>query len=131
MRSDNPEDWSNAVHSCRRILQDLADQLFPAQDDRLVESGGKSKTIKMGPDQYINRLMAYAEDNSESERFQDIVGSHLRFLGERLDSIFKAAQKGSHSTIIDKREADRYIAYTYMVVGDILTLRDKGVTQAV
>lgn len=131
MRSDNPEDWSNAVHSCRRILQDLADQLFPAQADRIVESVGKSKTIKMGPDQYINRLMAYAEDNSESERFQDIVGSHLRFLGERLDSIFKAAQKGSHSTIIDKREADRYIAYTYMVVGDILTLRDKGVTQAV
>jgi hypothetical protein len=29
LRSDNPEDWSNAVHSCRRILQDLADSVFP------------------------------------------------------------------------------------------------------
>jgi len=28
LKSDNPEDWSNAVHSCRRILQDLADAVY-------------------------------------------------------------------------------------------------------
>jgi hypothetical protein len=28
--SENPEDWSNAVHSCRRILEELADAVFPA-----------------------------------------------------------------------------------------------------
>jgi len=30
LQSENPEDWANAVHSCRRILQDLADSLYPA-----------------------------------------------------------------------------------------------------
>ena len=32
--SENPEDWANAVHSCRRILVDLADALYPPKDLR-------------------------------------------------------------------------------------------------
>src|ERR1700719_2665948 len=33
LQSENPEDWSNAVHGCRRILQDLADAVFPPTDE--------------------------------------------------------------------------------------------------
>lgn len=122
LTSENPEDWSNAVHSCRRILQDLADAVFPAQADRVVEVSGKKRTIKLGKDNYINRIICFVEDHSSSERFNEIVGSHLDFLGARLDAIFQAAQKGSHGNIVRRDEADRYVVYTYMVVGDILTL---------
>lgn len=123
--SENPENWSNAVHSCRRILQDLADRLFPATDDeRVFEADGKTRKIKLGRDQYINRLMAFIQDSSKSERFEEIVGSHLSFLGERLDSTFRAAQKGSHDTIVSREEADRYVIYTYLIIGDILTLTE-------
>jgi hypothetical protein len=59
LKSDNPEDWANAVHSCRRIFQDLADVLFPATADTIKTVNGKQKTIKLGPDNYINRLVAY------------------------------------------------------------------------
>lgn len=121
--SDNTEDWSNAVHSCRRILQDTADSLYPPREDVQVGEGRSAKTIKLGPDNYINRLIQYVTDNSDSERYEEIVGSHLKYLGERLDSIFKAAQKGSHDEITSQDEADRYVLYTYMVVGDILHLQ--------
>ena len=30
LSSGNSEDWSNAAHSCRRVLQDLADAVFPS-----------------------------------------------------------------------------------------------------
>jgi len=124
LRSENPENWSNAVHSCRRILQDLADAVFPPQsEDRIVKREKKEIAIKLGSDNYINRLICFAEDNSTSKRFKDLVGSHLTFLGDRLDSVFKAAQKGSHDTIISREEADRYVVYTYMIVADILSLR--------
>ncbi|MEA5670213.1 hypothetical protein VA602_02545 [Pseudomonas sp. MH2] len=123
--STNTEDWSNAVHSCRRILQDTADALYPAREDKIVKRGNKDHAIKLGPDNYINRLVAYVEDNSDSERFDEIVGSHMKYLGERLDAIFKAAQKGSHSVISSQDEADRYVIYTYLVVGDILKLREE------
>ena len=39
----------------------------------------------------------------------------------RLDSIFRAVQKGSHA-IVTQEEADRYVVYTYLVTGDILSL---------
>ena len=61
LRSGNPEDWSNAVHGCHRLLQDLADALFPATDDRIKRVEGKDKVIKLGTEQYINRLVAFIE----------------------------------------------------------------------
>ena len=45
LRSENPEDWANAAHSCRRILQDLADALFPPQSEvRTKNVDGKHNT---------------------------------------------------------------------------------------
>jgi serine/threonine protein kinase len=124
LQSKNPEDWSNAVHSCRRILQNLADAVFPPQqDDRFIEIEGKLKRIKLGPNNYINRIMCFIEDNSDSKTYNDIVGSQISFMGDRLDAIFKAAQKGSHSVITSREEADRYVVYTYMLVSDILSLK--------
>jgi hypothetical protein len=123
LRSENPEDWSNAVHSCRRLLQDLADALFPPTNERVVEIKGETRRVKLDKDHYINRIIAFVSDASASRRFQDLVGSHLSFLGDRLDSVFLAAQKGSHSTIVSREEADRYVVYTYLLLGDILSLR--------
>jgi len=120
--SENPEDWSNAVHSCRRILRDLADSLFPPREDKVIKEGKKSKTIKLGQDNYINRLIAFIESKTSSEKFTTIVGSHLHFMGDRLDSIVEASHKGTHHTITTKEEADRYVIYTYLIVGDILSL---------
>lgn len=122
LQSENPEDWSNAVHSCRRILQDLADVIFPPRADKSIEVNGKQKIIKLGQDNYINRLIAFIEERTRSKRFLEIVGSTLGYIGDRLDSVFKAAQKGSHAQIVNKEEADRYVVYTYLLVGDILSL---------
>ena len=118
--SENNEDWSNAVHSCRRILQDLADEIYPARESKELPNG---KKINLGVEQYINRLIAYIEEHSESSRFQEIVGSNISYIGERLDSIFNAVQKGSHKVISTQDEADRYVIYTYLIVGDILRLK--------
>lgn len=123
LRSDNPEDWANAAHSCRRVLQDLADAVFPAQvETRTRKVNGMDRNIGLGAEQYINRLMAFVEDSSDSDCSTEIVGSHLDYIGNRLDALFGAVQKGSHSTVT-KEEADRCVVYTYLLVGDILSLR--------
>ncbi len=124
LRSDNPEDWSNAVHGCRRLLQDLADAVFPAgTEERTAGSSASGKpAVKLGQENYINRLIAFARERSTSGRFADIVGSQLSFLGDRLDAVFRAAQKGSHGDIVSRAEADRYVVYTYLLVGDLLSL---------
>ncbi len=66
LQSENPEDWSNAVHSCRRILQDLADVVFPPQDeDRIRIVSGKEQVVRLGMDNYINRIIAFVEDSTD------------------------------------------------------------------
>ena len=122
LASENPEDWANAVHSCQRVLQDLADAVFPPSDPVTKKVNGKERTITLGKDNYVNRLIAYIESKSTSERFQALVGSHLSFIGDRLDAVFQAAQKGSHREIVSRAEADRYVVYTYLLVGDVLSL---------
>ena len=123
LTSENSKDWSNAVHSCRRILQDTADVIYPAREDKTINlDNGKTKIIKLGVDNYINRIITYVDEQSDSKRFEEIVGSQMKYLGERLDAIFKAAQKGSHNIITSRQKADRYVIYTYLIVGDLLSL---------
>jgi len=129
LKSENPEDWSNAVHSCRRILEDLADAIFPPTDDRIIEVKGKEIQIKLGKPQYINRILTFIADHSDSKNFNKLVGSHLKFIEDRLKSVLKSAQKGSHETIISNGEADRYVIYTYLIVGDILSLIEEDLEQ--
>lgn len=118
LRSDNEEDWANSVHSCRRILKDLADSIYPPSEIDVVTSG---KKIKVGNENYVNRLMLFIESKEGGNSFESIVGSHLKYIGERIDSIYEAANKGTHSSV-QKSEAERYIIYTYIIISDILQL---------
>ena len=119
IQSKNDEDWANAVHTCRRIIKEVADVLYPPSKDPVELPGGKK--IQIGEEQYINRLIQYISSKSDSGSFKGIVGSHLRFIGERLDSVHNAANKGTH-TEVTIEEAERYIIYTYLILGDILSL---------
>jgi hypothetical protein len=118
LRSNNSEDWANAVHSCRRILKDIADELFPPQSEPIMVG---DKPIKVGEEQVINRLIQYVNSKSQSERFKELVGSHLKYIGERLDSVYGAANKGTHAEV-SLDEAERYIIFTYLLIGDLLAL---------
>lgn len=120
MDSDNPEDWANAVHSCRRILLDLADALYPPREDIIGKNG---KPIKLGRDQYINRLVQFISEKEGSETYAEIVGTDLKSIGERIDAIYNASNKGTHSEI-KKDEAARYIIHTYLLISDIIALNN-------
>ena len=122
MDSDNPEDWANAVHSCRRILVDVADALYPPQNEPVVING---KSIKVGSDQYINRLIQFISTKTGSKTFKDVVGSDLSSIGERLDAINNAVCKGTHVEV-SKDEASRYIIHTYLLISDILSFCSTG-----
>lgn len=43
--------------------------------------------------------MQCVNSKSQSERFNELVGSHLKYLGEGLDSIYGAANKGTHAEV--------------------------------
>ncbi|MEB3192530.1 MAG: hypothetical protein VKL42_19470 [Snowella sp.] len=120
INSENPENWSHAVTACRKILQALADELYPPQKGQTIKSN--EKEIKIGQDNYINRLTLYIEGRKQSDTYEKIIGTHLDYIGDRIDSVYKATNKAAHTTIKSKQEAERYIIYTYLLIGDILSL---------
>ena len=121
LNSSNQEDWANAVHSCRRILTDLADALYPPRDEPVIVDG---KPVKVGKDQYINRLVQFIASKAGSKTFADVVGADLSSIGMRLDAIYDAVCKGTHAEIT-KDEASRYIIHTYLLISDIVSLTDQ------
>lgn len=78
----------------------------------------------MGREQYKNRILAFVSEKSSSEKFIQVVGSHINFLADRLESIYESASKGTHATIMSREEAERYVVFTYLLVGDVLSLHD-------
>lgn len=111
--STNPEHWANAAGTCRRLLKAVADELRPpgpAVDGR-----------EMGDGNYINRLVDWIVARSESETATKIITTDLAYLGERLDAADAAGQKGAHASV-DRFDASRFIASTYLILGDVLRL---------
>jgi len=115
--SSNETNWSNTANSCRRLLKDLADILYPPRKYSNKEIQGR----KLTEDAYINRLMQFIKEKANSEKFEMIIGSQLNFIADRLDAIKEFAGKGVHY-ILSKEEAERILIYTYLLIGDILSL---------
>lgn len=122
LKSSNSEDWANAVHSCRRIIKDVADMLYPPSDKE-IEVGNGDK-LKLDDVHYIARLKQYIKEQGKSGKFNQVVGSQLDFIGDRIDSLYRAATKGTHKNKIEKEEAERYVIYTYLLLADILSLQE-------
>jgi len=118
LRSTNEEDWANAVHSCRRVIKDIADFLYPSSSKEIEIPGGK---IKLDDEHFIARLKEYIKQKIDSERFIEIVGSQLDYIGDRIDAIYAASAKGTHAKVTQD-EAERYVIYSYLLLGDILDL---------
>ena len=110
--SDSPEEWSHALTTCRRFLEDLADILYPAREEKV-------KGRAVGKEQYINRLWAFMDDAIESESNKDLAKSHVDYLGGYLEKAHKLSHKGVHTTL-KRIEAIKAVFHTYLVVADIL-----------
>ena len=116
----NPESLHQAATSCRRILKAVADHLYPAAPN-IVDTTGKVREV--GEENYVNRLLAYAEG-----KLPGTVGeawrASLKDLSARLDALFKVGSKGVHAPGIALFEARHCAMQTYLLVGDLLRFED-------
>lgn len=110
--SDKEEEWSQALTTCRRLLEGLADELYPASKEKF---NGRS----VGQGQYVNRLWAFMDGAIQSESNKELAKSHIDFLGSWLDKVNKLTNKGVHAGL-DRIEAVKSVFHTYLVVADLL-----------
>ena len=116
-----PEDISHALTSCRRMIQALADALFPATDREEVGIDGVSR--KMTDAAYKNRLLQYVREQVGNHKSGPILMSVISDLGKRLDSLDSMSSKGVHADA-SIQEAQICLVQTYLLAGDLLAIAE-------
>ncbi|MBW4649459.1 MAG: helix-hairpin-helix domain-containing protein [Kastovskya adunca ATA6-11-RM4] len=116
--SENPEEWSHALTTCRRLIEGIADELFPPTQET---NNGR----KLGQAQYINRLWVFMDKAIESESNRKLAKAHIDLLGSYLENIHKLTNKGVHAAL-RKLEAVKTVFHTYLMLADILDYLKPG-----
>jgi len=115
IKSSNSEDLQNAITSCRRLLKELANALYPPRKDT------ENSKPSLGESAYVNRLTEYVKTKSDSKTYATLIDVHLEFFHKRSMAVFDSTNKGAHKSITHQ-DAERFIIYTYLLIGDILSL---------
>ncbi|WP_187358866.1 ComEA family DNA-binding protein [Pseudoduganella aquatica] len=110
--SAKSEEWSQALTTCRRLLEGLADVVYPANSDPAL-----GRVLSQA--QYVNRLWAFMDKAIESDSNKALAKVHVDFLGAWMEKTNKIANKGVHAEV-GQLEAVKAVFHTYLVVADIL-----------
>jgi hypothetical protein len=112
LRDGDPESVSQALTTCRRLIDSCADYVFPAQEEPYAI--GEEATLKVGPQQVLNRLQAHTHAAGASKSRRD----RLR---RTLSDLYERCSAGTHAEVTVE-EARFIFLQTYIVLGEILTL---------
>lgn len=107
INSSNPEDWKNAVASCRTLLMDIADILNPAEKPE-----DKQK--------YINRLKDFVSPLISSETRGKLIKSYFDEIKKRIEYTANLTQGSAHKERPLLDEAENVVLYTYLLVADLM-----------
>lgn len=119
IESKSKLDLQQVAHGCRVVLKDFADSVFPKTDKKIKGFDGKEHGLN--DNNYVNRIIAFVQENTDSKSNKKFMISHLAYLASFLDNVDDLANTGTH-TEIPKEQAKRCLVYTYLVLGDIINL---------
>lgn len=120
--SNNQEELSQSLTTCRRFIESLADVLYPATDEKI---NGRS----LGQQNYINRIWAFMDKSITSASNKEMAKAHVDYLGVWLQRTHKISNKGVH-TDVTKLEATKAVLHIYLMLGDILNYLNLDINQS-
>ncbi|MEG0181768.1 MAG: helix-hairpin-helix domain-containing protein [Peptostreptococcaceae bacterium] len=120
--SNNKEELSQSLTTCRRFIESLADVLYPATDEKI---NGRL----LGQQNYINRIWAFMDKSIQSSSNKEMAKAHVDYLGVWLQRAHKISNKGVH-TDVTKLEATKAVLHIYLILGDILNYLDLNIDES-
>ncbi len=112
--SGDPEAVSQAMTTCRRVLEAFADAVQPPQEEK-VKVG--DEVWEMGHGKYMNRLRYYIHRNSQSAPRRDRLRHAVNGLNDRFNA-------GTHEDVTGE-EAQSLFVILYVTLGELLACREK------
>jgi len=123
--SNNPEQYSQALTTCRRLFESIANELFNKHLPGYHEKKYKTKSgkeVDISGDCYKNRLTVVMETLQNKSISNSIIGSSIVYTLDWIDNLHDLQCKGVHVSIT-KQNAMQCIIHTYICLGDILSLQ--------
>lgn len=117
------EDRAHALTSCRRVLKTIADELYPATSEPVIGDDGKTRNL--GDEKFVNRLLQFVSEKVGKHENGAVVQAALEDVGSRLAALNSLASKGVHAEVTTY-EVDTCVVQTYMVVADVLRIRERA-----
>jgi hypothetical protein len=106
---------SQALSTCRRIIEAFADSIFPPSDATL-EIG--SNVLKLDAAKHQNRINAYVHERIESQ-------SRRQRIRQNLANLFDRVSTGVHNEVTPE-EARALFLNTYLFLGEVLHIGRAG-----
>jgi hypothetical protein len=120
LRDGDPESISQAMTTCRRLIDSCADYVFPPQPQPY--SIGLEATLSVNAANVLNRLQAYTHASG-------IPKSRRDRLRRTFSDLYERCSAGAHAEVtID--EARFVFLQTYVALGEILTLETQSTENA-
>jgi hypothetical protein len=111
LQDGDDEAISQALMTCRRIIEAFADAVFPPTDDPIEVNG---KPVLLDASRYKNRLLAYIGERTTSTARRDKLRQNLTNLYDRVSA-------GVHSDVTSE-EAFSLFLNVYLFLGEVLHL---------
>jgi hypothetical protein len=109
LAESEPEAVSQALTTCRRIIESFADSIFPPTEDT-IKIG--ENTLSLEADKHQNRINAYIHKHTDSQ-------TRKRRLRQNLSNLFDRVSTGVHGDVTPE-EARALFLNTYLLLGEIL-----------
>lgn len=111
-----PEAVSQALATCRRIIESFADSVFPPTEETIEIGGNK---LNLGPHKHQNRINAYIQRHTDSQ-------TRKKRLRQNLANLFDRVSTGVHADVT-LEEAKALFLNTYLLLGEILHIGKNSV----
>jgi hypothetical protein len=118
LKEGHDEAVSQALTTCRRILEAFADAIFPPSDDTFDIGGNK---LKLDASKHQNRINVYIAMRTES-------ASRRTRLRQNLGNLFDRVSTGVHNDVTTE-EAYALFLNVYLFLGEVLNLGEPKVIE--
>lgn len=116
LSENSPEAVSQALTTCRRIIDGFADSVYPPSAEPAELDGEK---VSLGKMQHQNRINAFIAEIVDSK-------SRKKRLRQNLSNLYERVCAGIHDAI-SPEEARALLLNTYLLLGEIASLPEQSV----
>jgi hypothetical protein len=119
LKSSSPEEWSQALSSCRNILKDFANSVFPAQKEKYKKRDGTE--LDVTDDKYKNRLLAFLDRELKGGNRKDLLSARAADVESRIHALNAILSQGTHGDI-GFVDVNICVLDTYLLLGSLLSI---------